>query len=71
MRTPFTDNVAEQDLRKMKLRQKISDGFRSEQSARDLATLRAVIATARKQGWTILETLAHSDPMQLISRLPL
>ena len=55
----------------MKLRQKISDGFRSEQSARDLATLRAVIATARKQGWTILETLAHSDPMQLISRLPL
>ena len=52
----------------VKLRQKISDGFRSEQSARDFATLRAVIATARKQGWTILETLAHSDPMQLISR---
>ncbi len=52
----------------VKLRQKISGGFRSEQGARNFATLRAVIAIARKQGWTVLETLAHPDPMQLIAR---
>ncbi len=34
----------------VKLRRKISDGFCSEQGVRDFATLRAVIATARKQG---------------------
>ena len=32
-----------------KLRQKISGGFRSMQGARDFASLRAVIATARKK----------------------
>ena len=49
-----------------KLRQKISGGFRSMQGACDFASLRSVIATARKQGWNVLETLAHPDPMQLI-----
>ena len=68
-RTPFTNNVAERDLRMGKLRQKISGGFRSMQGARDFASLRAVIATARKQGWNVLETLAHPEPMQLIPQL--
>ena len=54
---PFTNNEAEHDLRMMKLRQKISGGFRSEQGAEDFATLRSVITTARKQGWNIIETL--------------
>ena len=52
----------------VKLRQKISDSFRSEQGIRDFAALRAVIATARKQGWNTVDTLAHPDPIQLISR---
>ena len=54
---PFTNNEAERDLRMLKLRQKISGGFRSEQGAEDFATLRSVITTARKQGWNIIETL--------------
>ena len=33
------------------------------------ANLRSVIATARKQRWNVLETLAHPDPMQLIPQL--
>ena len=56
---PFTNNQAEQDLRMMKLRMKISGGFRSEQGARDFATLRSVLSTARKQGLNCIEALLH------------
>ena len=54
-----------------KLRQKISGGFRSERGACNFARMRAVIATARKQGWNVLQTLVHPDPMQLIPQLRL
>ena len=70
-RTPFTNNEAERDLRMAKLRQKISGGFRSERGAYNFARMRAVIATARKQGWNVLQTLVHPDPMQLIPQLRL
>ena len=70
-RVPFTNNQAERDLRMAKLRQKISGGFRSVHGAYDFAILRAVIATARKQRWNVLQTLAHPDPMQLSTLLRL
>jgi len=65
---PFTNNQGEQDGRMVKLRQKISGCFRSLQGAMDFATSRAVLSTARKQGWNIIETLM-SDPNDLIHRL--
>ena len=46
-------------------------GFRSERGAYNFARMRAVIATARKQGWNVLQTLVHPDPMQLIPQLRL
>ena len=63
-RTPFTNNEAERDLRMAKLRQKISGGFRSDRGAYNFARMPAVIATARKQGWNVLQTLvqSRSDP---------
>ena len=70
-RVPFTNNEAERDLRMAKLRQKISGGFRSEDGASHFATLRAVINTARKQDWNVLQTLAHPDPIRLIPTLRL
>ena len=68
---PFTNNQAERDLRMVKLRQKISGGFRTTKGAQRFATLRTVIHTARKQGWNVLDTLAHPDPIQLIPQLRL
>ena len=70
-RTPFSNNEAERDLRMDKLHQKISGGFRSMQGAWDFVNLRSVIATAtaRKQRWNVLETLAQPDLMQLIPKL--
>ena len=70
-RTPFTSNEAERGLRMAKLRQKISGGFRSGRGAYNFARMRAVIATARKQGWNVLQTLVHPDPMRLIPQLRL
>jgi len=65
---PFTNNEAERDLRMMKVKMKISGGFRTMAGARTFACLRAVISTARKQGWNILQTLA-ANPATLIYAL--
>lgn len=69
-RVPFTNNLAERDGRMMKLRQKISGGFRSENGAKDFAVIRSLLSTARKQGWDILQTLT-GNPQRLIANLRL
>jgi transposase len=61
---PFTNNLAERDGRMMKLRQKISGGFRSQDGAKDFAVIRSVLSTARKQGWNMLQTLT-AEPARL------
>ncbi len=53
----LTNNLAAQDLRRMKLRMKSSGCFRTEQGARDFATLRSVLSTARQQGRHAIEAL--------------
>src|SRR5262252_231899 len=67
---PFTNNQAEQDGRMMKVKQKISGGFRSEDGANTFVVNRTVISTAKKQGWNVLQTLTQ-DPSTLIQSLRL
>jgi len=52
----------------MKLRQKISGGFRCEQGAADFGIIRSVLSTARKQGGDLLRTLT-ATPHHLIAHL--
>ncbi len=65
---PFTNNLAEQALRMMKVKMKISGAFRTLAAAHDFAALRSVLATARKRGWNILQTLT-AKPAALIQAL--
>ena len=64
---PFTNNQAETDARMMKLRQKISGGFRAQASADDFAIIRSILSTARKQGWNILHTLMQGPEKLILS----
>jgi transposase len=52
----------------MKLRQKISGGFRSDDGAKDFVVIRSLLSTARKQGWNLLQTLT-ADPVCMIAEL--
>ena len=65
---PFTNNLAEQDLRMMKVRMKISGSFRTLQGAQIFARLRSVVSTARKQGFNILQVLS-ATPETLMQSL--
>ena len=51
---PFTNNQAEKDLRPLKVKQKISRGWRSRQGANNYAALQSLLSSWRKQGKEVL-----------------
>ena len=56
-RHPVHPNSPEQDVRRTKVHQNISGGYRSAQGAHDVAMLHSVLSNARKQGRNRLEAL--------------
>ena len=52
----------------MMVKMKISGAFRTFEAACDFAAVRSVVATARKRGWNILQTLT-ARPHSLIQAM--
>ncbi len=63
---PFDNNLAERDLRMIKVRLKVSGCFRSPAAAANFCRIRGYISTLRKQGVAILDAL-----LQLFAGQPL
>ena len=57
---PFSNNQAEQDVRMMKVQQKISGSFRTQSGAAQFARIRSYLSTARKNRVNILHALAQA-----------
>jgi transposase len=68
---PFDNNLAERDLRMVKVKEKISGTFRSEQGANIFARIRGYISTVRKNNKSVIKTIrdAFNDNPYLPEKL--
>ena len=67
---PFTNNQGEQDLRMVKVRQKISGCFRTPKGAQIFSIHRSMYSSARKQKLNVLEVIKHPELLAITGPPP-
>lgn len=56
-RVPFDNNLAERDVRMIKVKQKISGAFRTQSGAETFCTIRGYISTVRKHDHNVIDAI--------------